>query len=61
MATFTALANIFPIKFFFTIPYIVNISLLKYFQTAWLVQKLNARKYMHKIKNNAVQDRLSEN
>ena len=32
--------------------------MLKYFRTAWLVQKLNTRKYMHK---NVVQGCLSEN
>ena len=39
----------------------MNISLLKYFRTAWLVQKLNAQKYMHNINDNAVQGHLSEN
>ena len=34
--------------------------LLKYFRTAWLVRKLNARKYMRNINDNVVQDRLSE-
>ena len=36
----------------------MNISLLKYFWTAW---KLNARKCMHNINDNLVQGRLSEN
>ena len=32
-----------------------------YFRTAWLVQKLNARKYIRNINDNAVRGRLSEN
>ena len=36
----------------------MNISLLKYFWTAWLVQKLIARKY---DSDNAVQGHLSKN
>ena len=40
---------------------IVNISLLKYFRTARLVRKLNARKCKHNINDIAVQGRLSEN
>ena len=42
---------------------IVNISLLKFFGTAWLVQKLNTWKYVHTIaiNDNAVQSHLSEN
>ena len=35
--------------------------MLKSFWTAWLVQKLNARKYMRNINDNVVQGRLSEN
>ena len=34
--------------------------MLKYFQTAWLVRKLNAQKYMRNINDNEVQGRLSE-
>ena len=34
--------------------------LLKYSRTAWPVQKLNARKYMHTINDNVVQGGLSE-
>ena len=34
---------------------------IKYFWTAWLVRKLNARKYIHNINDNAVQGRLSKN
>ena len=43
------------------IPKFANISLLKYFRTAWLVQKLNVQKYIRNIDDNAVQGRLSEN
>ena len=43
------------------LPQNANISLLKYFQIAWLVWKLNARNYMCNINDNAVQGRLSEN
>jgi hypothetical protein len=38
----------------------MNILLLQNFQTAWLMRKLNARKYMRNINDNAVQGRLSE-
>ena len=34
---------------------------VKYFQTAWLARKLNTRKYIRNINDNAVQGRLSEN
>ena len=40
---------------------IANISLLKYFRTAWLVRKLNAQKYIYTIDDNVVQGRSSEN
>ena len=33
---------------------LVNISLLKYLRTTWLVRKLNTRKYMRNINDNAV-------
>ena len=39
----------------------MNILLLKYFRTAWLMRKLIVRKYMRNINDNAVQGRLSEN
>ena len=43
--------------------YTVNheISLLKYFQIAWAMRKLNTRKIMRIVSANAVQGRLSEN
>jgi hypothetical protein len=44
-----------------TIPWIEIISLLKHFQTAWLMRKLSTRKYIRNINDNVVQGRLSEN
>ena len=34
--------------------------MLKYFRIAWPVRKLNARKYMHNINDNAAQSLLSK-
>ena len=55
------------IQNYYAIDYLIDYHInreyfiIKYFGIAWLVQKLNARKCIRNINNNAVQGRSSEN